>query len=212
MNWQQILQDEIVKDYFVELTNKVKATEHLCPPVNLMFRAFELTEFESIKVVILGQDPYHGEGQANGLAFSVNSECPVPPSLINIFFELDKDLNIKNINGDLTNWAKQGVLLLNSIMTVERDKPGSHTNLGWEKFTDKIISDISTRLSNVVFILWGKYAQSKESLIDVNKHLILKSSHPSPLSAYIDFFDSRPFSTVNNYLVSHSKTPIDWRT
>jgi uracil-DNA glycosylase len=212
MNWEQLLKDEIAKDYFVELTKKVKATNGLCPPVDLMFRAFELTPFDTIKVVILGQDPYHGDGQANGLAFSVNNNHPVPPSLINIFFELDQDLNIKNINGDLTPWATQGVLLLNSIMTVERDKPGSHVNLGWEKFTDKIISDVSTHLSNVVFILWGNYAQSKEPLIDTSKHLIIKSSHPSPLSAYINFFDSKPFSTANEYLKSHSKVPIDWRT
>lgn len=212
MNWEELLRDEIAKEYFVELTAKVKACQCLCPPIDLMLRAFELTQFESIKVVILGQDPYHGDGQANGLAFSVNNNQPVPPSLINIFFELDRDLNIKNVNGDLTPWAKQGVLLMNSIMTVERDIPGSHINLGWEKFTDTIISGISTHLSNVVFILWGNYAQSKESLIDTTKHLIIKSSHPSPLSAYISFFDSKPFSATNEYLILHSKAPIDWRT
>jgi uracil-DNA glycosylase len=212
MNWQELLRDEVKKDYFVELATKVKSTEFLCPPVSMMFRALELTEFEKVRVVILGQDPYHGDSQANGLAFSVNNNLPAPPSLINIFFEMDKDLNIKNVNGDLTPWANQGVLLLNTILTVERDKPASHANFGWEKFTDKIISDTSTHLSNVVFMLWGNHAQSKEHLIDTTKHLVLKSSHPSPLSAHLSFFDSKPFSAANVYLTAHSKGTIDWRT
>lgn len=212
MKWEDILKDEIQKEYFIDISSKVKSCQNVCPPVDSMFRCMELVDFDNIKVVILGQDPYHGENQANGLAFSVHSSMPVPPSLINIFFELDYDLNIKNTNGDLTAWAKQGVLLLNSILTVERDKPGSHTILGWEKFTDKIISDISTHLNNVVFILWGNHAQSKERFIDSNRHLILKSSHPSPLSAYISFFGSKPFSTTNNYLKLMGKEIIDWRT
>lgn len=212
MNWDDLLKDEVQKEYFIELSSKVKACQNVCPPIDLMLRCMELLEFDKIKVVILGQDPYHGEKQANGLAFSVDSSMPVPPSLINIFFELDYDLNIKNTNGDLTSWAKQGVLLLNSILTVERDKPGSHANIGWEKFTDKIISDVSTHLNQVVFILWGNHAQSKERLIDASKHLVLKSSHPSPLSAYISFFGSKPFSTTNNYLKLQGKEIIDWRT
>lgn len=212
MNWDQLLKEEVKKQYFIDLVAKVKSSQTICPPPSLIFRALELTEFESIRVVILGQDPYHGESQANGLAFSVNNNLPVPPSLINIFFEIDKDLNVKNINGDLTPWAKQGVLLLNTILTVDQDKPASHANMGWEKFTDKIISDISTHLTNVVFMLWGNHAQSKECLIDTTKHLVLKSSHPSPLSAHISFFDSKPFSSANAYLSAHSKGTIDWRT
>lgn len=212
MKWEDLLKDEIQKDYFIQLSNKVKSCSSVCPPVSMMFRAIELVSFDGIKVVILGQDPYHGAGQANGLAFSVNANQPAPPSLINIFFELDYDLNIKNTNSDLTSWAQQGVLLLNAILTVEQDKPGSHINLGWEKFTDKIIQDISTYREHVVFILWGNYAQSKESLIDTTKHLVLKSSHPSPLSAHISFFGSKPFSTTNNYLKLQGKEAIDWRT
>lgn len=212
MNWKDLLQDEVNKEYFVNLANVVKSAEFLCPSVSQIFKALELTAFDDIRVVILGQDPYHGEGQANGLAFSVDNTLPVPPSLINIFFELDKDLNIKNVNGDLTPWAKQGVLLLNTILTVEKNKPASHANVGWEKFTDKIIQDISTHLNHVVFMLWGNHAHSKERFIDTTKHLILKSSHPSPLSAHISFFDSKPFSAANEYLKSHSKGTIDWRT
>lgn len=213
MKWDDFLKEEIKKPYFVDLVTRVKSSAGVvCPPPTKMFRALELVDFDNIKVVILGQDPYHGEDQANGLAFSVDSNQSVPPSLINIFFELDYDLNVRNTNGDLTAWAKQGVLLLNTILTVEQNKPGSHANFGWEKFTDKIVSDISTHLTNVVFILWGNFAQSKEHLIDATKHLILKSSHPCPLSAHLSFFNSKPFSTTNNYLKLHGKEPINWRT
>lgn len=180
------------------------------------FKALKLTPFESIKAVILGQDPYHGldqnKLQANGLAFSVNSGQKIPPSLNNILIELEDDLGIKRPKGgDLTKWAQEGVLLLNSVLTVEIDKPGSHYNLGWEEFTDGIIKDISDNKNNVVFILWGKKAQTKETLIDPKKHLILKSSHPSPYSSNYGFFGSKPFSKTNEYLIKNSIKPIDWK-
>lgn len=212
MSWESHLGEEINKPYFCALAQAVKAMGNVCPAPDKMFAALELVPFESIKVVILGQDPYHGEGQANGLAFSVNSGQALPPSLRNIFTELQSDLGVKNSSGDLTSWANQGVLLLNTILTVSLDKPGSHANVGWETFTSKIISEVSTHLSNVVFLLWGAYAQSKENLIDSSRHLVLKSTHPSPLSANKGFFGCKHFSATNEYLVTHGMTPIDWRT
>ncbi len=182
------------------------------PPKELIFRALELTPFENIKVVILGQDPYHGEGEANGLAFSVNKGVKLPPSLRNIYEELKSDMGIKIPNhGDLTSWAKQGVLLLNSVLTVEKDKPASHRNIGWEEYTDSIIKKISDKKENIVFILWGKYAQSKKAFIDERKHLVISSPHPSPFSANKGFFGSKPFSKTNTYLKSKGKKEIDWR-
>ncbi len=182
------------------------------PPKELIFRALELTPFENIKVVILGQDPYHGEGEANGLAFSVNKGVKLPPSLRNIYEELKSDMGIKIPNhGDLTSWAKQGVLLLNSVLTVEKDKPASHRNIGWEEYTDSIIREISDKKENIVFILWGKYAQSKKAFIDERKHLVISSPHPSPFSANKGFFGSKPFSKTNTYLKSKGKKEIDWR-
>lgn len=182
------------------------------PPKELIFRALELTPFENIKVVILGQDPYHGEGEANGLAFSVNKGVELPPSLRNIYEELKSDMGIKIPNhGDLTSWAKQGVLLLNSVLTVEKDKPASHRNIGWEEYTDSIIKKISDKKENIVFILWGKYAQSKKDFIDERKHLVISSPHPSPFSANKGFFGSKPFSKTNTYLKSKGKKEIDWR-
>lgn len=182
------------------------------PPKELIFRALELTPFENIKVVILGQDPYHGEGEANGLAFSVNKGVELPPSLRNIYEELKSDMGIKIPNhGDLTSWAKQGVLLLNSVLTVEKDKPASHRNIGWEEYTDSIIKKISDKKENIVFILWGKYAQSKKAFIDERKHLVISSPHPSPFSANKGFFGSKPFSKTNTYLKSKGKKEIDWR-
>jgi len=212
MTWETLLSEEIQKPYFLDLAASVKSRGVFYPPKNDMFRALELVNFQDIRVVILGQDPYHGEGQANGLAFSVSSEQKLPPSLRNIFVELKSDLQIENKNGDLTAWAKQGVLLLNSILTVSPNEPGSHVNLGWEKFTDKIIVDVSTQLSNVVFMLWGAYAKSKENLIDVTKHCVLSSSHPSPLSAHTGFFGCKHFSSANQYLTEHGRKSIDWRT
>lgn len=212
MKWENLLTEEISKDYFIKLVSELKAGPPFLPPKHLMFRAFELVKFDQIRVVILGQDPYHGTGQANGLAFSVNSDQQLPPSLKNIFKEISSDLKIENTNGDLTPWAKQGVLLMNSILTVQENTPSSHANIGWEKFTDKIITDISSNLEHVVFILWGAYAKSKEPLIDSSKHLVLTSPHPSPLSAHTGFFGNKHFSLANQYLNQHGKNTIDWRT
>lgn len=212
MNWESLLSDEVTKHYFLKLASEIKLRSPVLPSRDVMFRAFELVKFDDIRVVILGQDPYHGEGQANGLAFSVNKEQKLPPSLRNIFKEIKSDLGIENQSGDLTPWAKQGVLLMNSILTVQQDNPTAHINLGWEVFTDKIITDISTHRENVVFVLWGAYAKSKETLIDASKHLILTSPHPSPLSAHTGFFGNKHFSLTNQYLNQHGKNTIDWRT
>ncbi|PKN02727.1 uracil-DNA glycosylase [Candidatus Dojkabacteria bacterium HGW-Dojkabacteria-1] len=195
-----------------KILDSVDFDQTIYPSKELIFRALELTPFENIKVVILGQDPYHGEGEANGLAFSVNKGIKLPPSLRNIYKELESDLGIKTPNhGDLTSWASQGVLLLNSVLTVEKDRPASHRNIGWEEYTDSIIREISEKKENIVFILWGKYAQSKKDLIDVRKHLVISSPHPSPFSANRGFFGSKPFSTTNTYLKSKGKKEIDWR-
>lgn len=212
MKWHKLLAEEVSKDYFLNLAASIKARSPFLPPKELMFRAFELVDFQNIRVVILGQDPYHGINQANGLAFSVDSSQTPPPSLRNIFKEIKSDLGIENKSGDLTSWANQGVLLINSILTVEENKPASHANLGWEIFTDKILSDISTHLNNVVFIFWGAYARSKKGIIDTSKHLLLESPHPSPLSAHTGFFGSKHFSLANQYLNEHGKSTIDWRT
>lgn len=175
-----------------------------------IFKAFNLCKFQDLKVVIIGQDPYHGEGEANGLAFSLNEEVKITPSLRNIFKELYSDLSINKTNKDLSGWEKQGILLMNSILTVEKDKPLSHKNIGWEEITDYIIKKISEEKSNVVFILWGNNAIAKEKLIDPSKHLIIKSAHPSPLSASRGFFGSKPFSKTNNYLKKNNQPIIDW--
>lgn len=210
MNWEDVLSKEIQEPYFLELANKIKnikLSEKVLPNLDNMFRAFELTPFEEIRVVIVGQDPYTGEEQANGLAFSVNEGQPIPPSLQNIFKELHSDLNIEiPKHGNLTKWAQQGVLLLNSVLTVTLNKTASHANMGWEKFTDKVIQEISKNKDKVIFVLWGKFAQSKLKLIDENKHVILKSVHPSPLSAHNGFFGSKHFSKINELL----DKPIDW--
>jgi len=212
MNWTSLLSEELTKDYFLNLTKALKTKTNTAPSSALMFRAFENMSFEQVRVVILGQDPYHGENQANGLAFSVNSDLPLPPSLRNIFKEINSDLCIENKSGDLTPWIKHGVLLMNSILTVEIDKPGSHANLGWEIFTDRIISGLSTHSKNLVFMLWGSYARSKENLIDDSKHLVLSCPHPSPLSAHTGFFGCKHFSIANEYLNRHGKGIVDWRT
>lgn len=180
------------------------------PPREEIYTAFELTSFENVRVVILGQDPYHGERQSHGLAFSVNEGIKIPPSLRNIYKELEDDLGIKRTGGSLKDWAAQGVLLLNTVLTVDAHEANSHRGLGWEKFTDSVIKVVSEELENVVFILWGKPAQKKEALIDGSKHLIIKSVHPSPLSAYRGFFGSRPFSRTNEYLEENGRTPVDW--
>ena len=213
-SWKQELSDEWSKDYFVRLTNFVRneyATKQIFPPGRQIFAAFNATPFNEVKVVILGQDPYHDVGQANGLCFSVNDGIQFPPSLRNIFQEIHNDIGSPiPQSGDLTRWAKQGVLLLNATLTVEAHKAASHQRQGWEQFTDEVISHLSQHRQNVVFILWGSYAISKRTLINPDKHLILTSVHPSPLSAYRGFFGNKHFSKANNYLIEHGKTPITW--
>ena len=191
---------------------KLSRLENVLPPKEYRFRALELTPLENIKAVILGQDPYHGEGEANGLAFSVNKDIKIPPSLRNIYKELNSDLGLEiPTHGDLTSWAKEGVLLLNSILTVEKDKPASHRDIGWQQYTDSLISQISNEKEHVVFILWGKYAQSKIPLINQAKHLIIASTHPSPFSANKGFLGSKPFSKCNKWLKEKNIPQIDWR-
>ena len=213
-SWKKELHDEWSEDYFVRLTNFVRneyATKQIFPPGRQIFAAFNATPFNEVKVVILGQDPYHDVGQANGLCFSVNDGIQFPPSLRNIFQEIHNDIGSPiPQSGDLTRWAKQGVLLLNATLTVEAHKAASHQRQGWEQFTDEVISHLSNHRQNLVFILWGSYAISKRSLINPDKHLILTSVHPSPLSAYRGFFGNKHFSKANNYLVEHGKTPITW--
>jgi len=214
-SWKKVLQKEFDEGYFKDLTNFVK-TEYqkvtVYPPAKFIFNAFELTPFDKVKVVILGQDPYHGVDQANGLAFSVNDGIRLPPSLMNIYKEIESDLGQKSINknGNLENWAKQGVLMLNATLTVKADMAGSHQNKGWEKFTDAVVKILSEQKENLVFVLWGNYAQKKGSVINESKHLVIKSAHPSPLSAYNGFFGSKPFSQTNAYLIFSGKEPIVW--
>ena len=202
-NWDIVLKDEFKKEYFKRLGIFVKREykmKRVFPPYNNIFDALRFTDYDEVKVVILGQDPYHGENEAHGLSFSVKQGVRIPPSLQNIFKELYNDLNIKRINTDLTDWAKQGVLLLNSIMTVEKDRPLSHKDKGWEIFTDTIIKLLNDREDRVIFVLWGNYARSKKALITNPQHIIIESAHPSPLSASRDFFGSKPFSKINKYL------------
>jgi uracil-DNA glycosylase len=214
-SWKNILQQEFDKPYFKELTNFVKEeyTANTCfPEGNKIFEAFNLCAFDDLKVVIIGQDPYHGVGQANGLCFSVNEGMAHPPSLINIFKEINTDLNISYPkSGNLQRWAKQGVLLLNATLTVKAHNAGSHQKKGWEQFTDAIISKISEKKENVVFLLWGGYAKKKGIKIDTNKHCVLTSGHPSPLSANRGFwFGNNHFSKTNNYLKQHGFSVVKW--
>ena len=193
------------------LNKEQKKGKVIFPDTKNYFTALNLTPYSKVKVVILGQDPYHGEKQAHGLSFSVNEGIKVPPSLKNIFKEIKEDLNIDFDDcGDLRPWAKEGVLLLNSVLTVEASKAGSHRKKGWEQFTDTVIQSISDNKDSVVFVLWGSYAHGKEALIDSSKHLILKSVHPSPLSAYRGFFGCKHFSTINEYLLDNGKSAINW--
>ena len=203
-------------DHLVKINtflNTQRGKKTLCPPEKDIFRAFTLTPLSSVKVVILGQDPYHGPGQANGLSFSVNKGISLPPSLKNIYKELESDCGIAPAShGCLSAWATQGVLLLNSILTVELGQPASHRGQGWEALTDAIIHELASESPHpLAFVLWGDYAQKKAAWIDESKHLVIRSAHPSPLSAYRGFFGSRPFSRINEFLVSHHQTPIDWR-
>lgn len=214
-SWNAVLQGEFEQPYFKALdafVAKERQTKTIYPPQEQVFAAFESLDFKDVKVVILGQDPYHGEFQANGLAFSVHQGVKFPPSLKNIFKELEDDLGIKNLhNGDLSHWAKQGVLLLNATLTVEGGKAGSHQKKGWETFTDQVIDAVATQLDHVVFILWGSYAQKKGKMIDRNKHFVIETAHPSPLSVYRGFYGSKPFSKINDYLKQLGQEPIDWK-
>ena len=214
-SWTQTLEPEFEADYMRKLQGFLATEKNLnkivYPPESDWFRALELTSFEDVKVVILGQDPYHGEGQAHGLAFSVPHDVKIPPSLFNIYKELKADLDISPPpNGNLEHWAKQGVLLLNAVLTVEAGKAGSHQGHGWEKFTDAIIRKLDNQQRPLVFILWGKYAQDKAGYIDRKRHLVLASAHPSPLSAHTGFFGSKPFSQTNTFLRSKGLAEIDW--
>lgn len=213
-SWKKVLKDEFEKDYFIRLTDFVRreyAQYRVFPPAKLIFNAFNICPIDKVNVVIIGQDPYHGAGQAHGLCFSVNDGVPFPPSLVNIFKEIENDMG-KHIpqSGNLERWAKQGVFLLNATLTVRENTAGSHQKQGWETFTDSVIAKISDYKDHVVFILWGAYAQSKAQMIDRNKHLILSSAHPSPLSAHRGFFGNHHFSKANEFLVSHGKKPIEW--
>lgn len=214
-SWLEILKSEFEKPYMKNLSiflNKEKNKKiKIYPPGSKIFNALNLTPFYKVKVVILGQDPYHGVKQANGLSFSVERDVEIPPSLENIYKELFSDIKLnKPDHGDLTNWAKQGVLLLNTVLTVEHGKPTSHLNKGWEEFTDNILKNLNSRKSDLVFILWGKKAQEKISLINQSKHKIIQSSHPSPYSANKGFFGSKPFSKTNKFLESNNLDTIDW--
>ncbi len=212
--WDIILQEEMQKDYFRNLGTFVKheyANKTIFPSYSHIFDALRYTDYDHVKVVILGQDPYHGAGEAHGLSFSVQEGVRRPPSLNNIFKELNNDLGIVRTKNDLSDWAKQGILLLNSIMTVERDKPLSHKDKGWEIFTDMIIKKLNEREKPVIFVLWGSYARSKKVYITNPQHYIIESVHPSPLSASRGFFGSKPFSKINNFLREHQLGEIDWK-
>ena len=215
--WKENLENEFKKDYFkriVELLrNEKESKTQIYPAGSLIFNAFNLTDFNKVKVVILGQDPYHGKGEAHGLSFSVQKGVKPPPSLMNIFKEIESDLGVKMPKkyGDLSAWAKQGVLLLNASLTVRADQANSHAGIGWQIFTDKIIHILSEKKNHLVFILWGNFAKQKTSLIDQSKHLILTSAHPSPLASHKGFFGSRHFSKTNEYLMLNGIDPIDWK-
>lgn len=214
-SWKTRLLEEFKKPYMIELKKFLLAQRQLgktiYPPGPEMFSAMNMTSFENVKVVIIGQDPYHGPGQAHGLSFSVKEGVDLPPSLQNIFKELESDLGLKpSQHGNLTKWAEQGVLLLNASLSVERSKPMSHQNAGWEAFTDKIIHLLNEEREGLVFILWGSFAQKKATFVDRKKHFVITSPHPSPLSSYRGFFGSKPFSKTNDYLVSRKLKPIDW--
>ena len=213
-DWDEILKDEFTSEYYLSLREFLKkeySTAKVYPPMGDLFNALRYTSRANAKVVILGQDPYHGYGQAHGLCFSVNEGVAFPPSLQNIFKEIKSDLGTPiPDNGDLTRWANQGVLLLNATLTVRAHQAGSHQRKGWEEFTDAAIRILAEQREHLVFILWGAYAQKKGAFIDRNKHLVLTSAHPSPLSAYNGFFGNKHFSRANEYLTAHGETPINW--
>jgi len=214
-SWKAALEGEFDKQYFKELKEFLldeKSKYAVYPPGGLIFNAFRLTPFDKARVVILGQDPYHGLGQAHGLCFSVPPGIAAPPSLVNIFKEIERDLGIPvPAHGNLERWARQGVLLLNATLTVRANQPGSHQRKGWETFTNAVIGKLSEKRVGLIFLLWGKFAQEKEALIDTNRHYILKAAHPSPYSAYNGFFGCRHFSKTNEILKKHGLEEVDWR-
>lgn len=214
-SWKNILKNEFEKEYFKKLADFVRKeyiNSKIYPPPKDLFRAFSLCPFSKVKVIILGQDPYHGIGQANGLCFAVNNVITIPPSLKNIFKEIRSDLEIETKeSGDLSRWAEQGILLLNSVLTVKADNPGSHQNKGWELFTDEVINKLSNEKESLVFMLWGNYAKNKGKLIDKKKHLVLESVHPSPFSANDGFFGCKHFSKANEYLRNKGFEEINWK-
>lgn len=214
-SWKKHLQDEFEKPYFQDLRSFVRSeyeTTTVYPPPKEIFRAFDLCPFDNVNVVILGQDPYHGSRQANGLCFAVNAGVSVPPSLQNIYKEIEADIGapVKSRDGDLTRWAKQGVLLLNATLTVRARTPGSHQKKGWEELTDAAIEKLATEREHLVFMLWGNYAKQKGAFIDRAKHCVLESAHPSPFSAHSGFFGNRHFSKANDYLKAQGKEPVNW--
>lgn len=211
--WDAVLKEEYEKNYFKNIAmfiNKEYKEKIVYPPKRDILRALKLTDYNDVKVVILGQDPYHGENEANGLSFSVNEGIKLPPSLKNIYKELYDDLGITKTTGDLTSWANQGVLLLNSVLTVLKDTPTSHSKIGWQEYTDAIIKKLNEREKPIVFILWGNYARSKKKLITNKRHYIIESPHPSPFSANSGFFGSRPFSKTNEFLKKNNIKEIEW--
>ncbi len=214
-SWKQVLLKEFEQPYMVQLRQFLQQRKqqgaHIFPPARQWFNAFEQTPFHQVKVVIIGQDPYHGPGQAHGLCFSVLPGIKIPPSLLNIHKELADDLDIHNHSGTLTPWAQQGVLLLNSVLTVEQGRAGAHQGKGWETFTDAAIDHLNREREHLVFILWGSYAQKKGQRIDPQRHRVIHSPHPSPLSAHRGFFGSHPFSQANEYLTRHNLSPINWQ-
>jgi len=215
-SWQAMIGSEFDQPYMQNLKEFLQAEKSagktIYPPGPLIFNAFNHTPFDQVRVVIIGQDPYHGPGQAMGLSFSVPQSVKVPPSLVNIFKEIQQDLGLTmSGSGDLTPWADQGVLLLNATLTVEQAKAGSHQKKGWEQFTDAAIAALNAQREGLVFVLWGSYAQKKGAVIDRTKHLVLESVHPSPLSAHRGFFGNRQFSTINDYLISRGETPVNWQ-
>lgn len=213
-SWKRLLLAEFEQDYFKKLVDFVKSeysSNDIFPPAKEIFAAFDHSTFDQTRVVIIGQDPYHGDRQANGLCFSVRPDVKIPPSLKNIFKEIQDDLKIPDpANGDLTRWAEQGVLLLNATLTVQAHQPGSHQNKGWEQFTDEVIKSLSDNKNNLVFLLWGAYAQKKGQHIDRSKHHVLESPHPSPFAAHKGFFGNRHFSKTNAYLEENELKPIEW--
>jgi len=214
--WKALLKDEFEKPYFEQIVNHLKTEKaqgkQIFPPGSLIFNAFEQTPFSNLKVVLIGQDPYHGQGQAMGLSFSVPKTIKPPPSLVNIYKELQQDIGVPiATHGDLTKWAKEGVLLLNASLTVRANEPNSHAQIGWHQFTDAVIHKISAERTGIVFLLWGKFAQEKQILIDPTKHFVLKAAHPSPYSASNGFFGCKHFSKTNELLAKQGLAPIDWK-